>query len=64
MTPADLYAIGLWYDHLPQLSGDDIRTVLARAAAEPAAASVATPRRAEELDGEADQALSNTWGRR
>ena len=60
MTPGDLYAIGVWYDHFPQLSDDDVRTILARAAAEPAAALVATPRRAGELDGEADQPPLNS----
>lgn len=32
--PDDLYAIGIWYDLFPQLSDEDVRTVLARSAAE------------------------------
>jgi predicted phosphoribosyltransferase len=34
-APEDLYAIGVWYDHFPQLSDDDVRSILARAAARP-----------------------------
>jgi putative phosphoribosyl transferase len=37
LAPGDLYAIGVWYDRFPQLSDEDVRTVLARHAAEPAA---------------------------
>ena len=38
LTPADLYAIGLWYDSFPQLTDEEVRSLLARAAGEPAAA--------------------------
>jgi len=38
LTPADLYAIGLWYDSFPQLTDEEVRILLARAAGEPAAA--------------------------
>ncbi|HEU4997284.1 MAG TPA: phosphoribosyltransferase [Gemmatimonadaceae bacterium] len=38
LAPADLYAIGVWYDHFPQLTDDDVRTILARSAGESAAA--------------------------
>lgn len=38
LTPADLYAIGLWYDAFPQLTDDEVRNILARAAGQPAAA--------------------------
>lgn len=37
LTPADLYAIGLWYDTFPQLRDEDVQQILARAAAAPAA---------------------------
>lgn len=50
--PGDLYAIGVWYDHFPQLTDEDVRTILARAAAEPAAAPVESPRHVGDLDGE------------
>lgn len=35
--PGDLYAISAWYDHFPQVTDREIQSVLARAAAEPAA---------------------------
>jgi putative phosphoribosyl transferase len=35
--PGDLYAIGVWYDHFPQLTDQEVQAILARAAAEPAA---------------------------
>lgn len=38
LTPADLYAIGLWYESFPQLADEEVRILLARAAGEPAAA--------------------------
>lgn len=38
LTPSDLYAIGLWYESFPQLRDADVQQILARAAAEPAAA--------------------------
>ena len=31
--PGDLYAIGVWYDHFPQLTDEDVQTILARAGA-------------------------------
>ena len=31
ITPADLIAIGVWYDSFPQLSDDEVRRMLARA---------------------------------
>ncbi|MGH7615660.1 MAG: phosphoribosyltransferase [Gemmatimonadaceae bacterium] len=34
LTPRDLYAIGQWYDDFAQLSDDDVRDTLARAARE------------------------------
>lgn len=37
LTPGDLYAIGAWYDSFQQLTDDQVRTILARAWAEPAA---------------------------
>jgi putative phosphoribosyl transferase len=40
LAPGDLYAIGVWYDHFPQLSDEDVRTILARHAAETAAPRV------------------------
>ena len=54
--PVDLYAIGVWYDHFPQLTDQEVQAILARAAAEPAAALVDTPRLAGDLDGEVDKA--------
>jgi predicted phosphoribosyltransferase len=42
MTPSDLYAIGLWYDSFPQLRDAEVQAMLARAAAEPAAALIDT----------------------
>lgn len=38
LMPSDLYAIGLWYDSFLQLKDDEVQRILARAAAEPAAA--------------------------
>ena len=32
--PGDLYAIGVWYDHFPQLTDADVQETLAKAAAE------------------------------
>jgi putative phosphoribosyl transferase len=32
LTPSDLYAIGGWYESFPQLSDDDVKSILARAA--------------------------------
>lgn len=34
LTPTDLAAIGLWYDHFEQLTDDDVRDYMRRAAAE------------------------------
>ncbi len=31
LTPEDLYAIGVWYEHFDQLSDDEVRLTLARA---------------------------------
>jgi predicted phosphoribosyltransferase len=52
--PGDLYAIGVWYDHFPQLTDQEVQAILARAAAESGAAHVNAPRRAGDLDGETD----------
>ncbi len=51
-APGDLYAIGLWYDHFPQLTDEDVRRILAQAAAEPAAALMDVGPRAVKLNGE------------
>jgi len=51
-TPGDLYAIGYWYDHFPQLSDADVQVILAEAYSEPAAALLDVGPRAGELDGE------------
>ncbi|HEU4787429.1 MAG TPA: hypothetical protein VFS57_08480, partial [Gemmatimonadaceae bacterium] len=57
-TPGDLYAIGYWYDHFPQLSDADVQAILAEAASEPAAALVNAGTRAGggTLDGEDSEA--------
>ena len=57
-TPGDLYAIGYWYDHFPQLSDADVQVILAEAASEPAAALVNAGTRAGggTLDGEDSEA--------
>lgn len=55
LAPADLYAIGLWYDHFPQLRDDEVRTLLSRAAAEPAAALVEPTAPATSKNGEVEQ---------
>lgn len=34
LRPVDLHAIGVWYEDFPQLSDDDVRTILARSASE------------------------------
>jgi putative phosphoribosyl transferase len=34
VRPADLYAIGVWYDRFPQLTDEEVQTILARAAAD------------------------------
>lgn len=54
-APGDLYAIALWYDHFPQLTDQDVQTILARAAAEPVAALTDVPQRSGELDGEVEK---------
>ena len=54
-APGDLYAIGYWYDHFPQLSDGDVQRILAQAAAEPAAALVDVGPRAGKLNGEEKQ---------
>jgi putative phosphoribosyl transferase len=38
-APGDLYAIGVWYDHFPQLTDEEVVRIMARAAAEPQAAA-------------------------
>lgn len=43
LRPGDLYAIGVWYDHFPQLSDQEVRDILARAAAEASAPFTSTP---------------------
>ena len=35
-TPADLYAIGIWYDHFPQLTDAEVQATLASASTEQA----------------------------
>jgi len=55
--PGDLYAIGVWYDHFPQLTDQEVQAILARAAAEPAAALAGTARLAGDLDGETDTSV-------
>lgn len=52
--PSDLYAIGVWYDHFPQLSDAEVQTTLALAAAQPAAALLNVPEIVDQLDGERD----------
>lgn len=51
-TPGDLYAIGYWYDHFPQLTDADVQAILAEAASEPAAALMDAGARAGKLDGD------------
>lgn len=53
--PSDLYAIGVWYDHFPQLTDADVQATLARAAAEPEAALLNVPSKAGSRDGEMDE---------
>jgi putative phosphoribosyl transferase len=38
LAPAELYAIGLWYDAFPQLADRDVQTILSRASKEVATA--------------------------
>ena len=52
MTPGDLYAIAVWYDDFPQLSDEDVRSILARAATERTSAVGGASRRGKELDGD------------
>jgi predicted phosphoribosyltransferase len=52
LTPSDLYAIGLWYDSFTQLRDSDVQSILARAAAEPAAVRTDVSRRSTTRDGE------------
>jgi putative phosphoribosyl transferase len=51
-TPGDLYAIGFWYDHFPQLTDSDMQRMLAEATARPAAALMDAGPRGEKLNGE------------
>jgi predicted phosphoribosyltransferase len=53
LTPSDLYAIGLWYDSFSQLKDDEVQRLLARAAAEPAAALIDAGASGATHDGEA-----------
>lgn len=53
--PADLYAIGIWYDHFPQLTDAEVQATLARAAAEPAAALLNIPTQVGTRDGGMDE---------
>jgi putative phosphoribosyl transferase len=55
MRPGDLYAIGVWYDHFPQITDQEVQAILGRAAAVPAAALVDVPRQASDLDGDVDE---------
>lgn len=55
-APGDLYAIGFWYDHFPQLTDEDVQRILARAAAEPAAALIDAGPRMGKLNGEEKKA--------
>ena len=57
-APGDLYAIGFWYDHFPQLTDMDVQRIVAEAAARPAAALVDAGLRAAKLDGEDKKAAS------
>ena len=50
--PGDLYAIGVWYSHFPQLTDADVQETLARAAAERGASLVDVASRAGPRDGE------------
>ena len=54
VAPGDLYAIGVWYDSFPQLTDDEVRKILARSAAGPAAALRSTGAAERPLDGPAD----------
>lgn len=38
--PEDLFAVAVWFDHFPQLTDEEVRGLLARAASEPATASL------------------------
>ena len=51
-APGDLYAIGFWYDHFPQLTDADVQRILMEAAAQPAAALLDAGPRAGKLNGE------------
>jgi putative phosphoribosyl transferase len=51
VAPGDLFAIGVWYDSFPQLSDEDVRKILARSAAEPAAALMSSATAELQLDG-------------
>jgi putative phosphoribosyl transferase len=50
IRPGDLYAIGVWYDHFPQITTEEVQAILKRAAAEPAAALVDVRQRGGDLD--------------
>lgn len=54
VAPGDLYAIGVWYDSFPQLTDEEVRKILARSAAEPAAALLVTGAAERPLDGAED----------
>jgi putative phosphoribosyl transferase len=51
VAPGDLYAIGVWYDSFPQLTDEEVRKILARSAAESAAALLSTGAAGRPLDG-------------
>lgn len=54
VAPGDLYAIGVWYDSFPQLTDEEVRKILARSAAESAAALLVTGAAERPLDGAED----------
>ncbi len=54
VAPGDLYAIGVWYDSFPQVTDEEVRKILARSAAEPAAALMTAGAAERPLDGPVD----------
>ena len=58
LAPEDLYAIGLWYDSFSQLEDEDVQRILARAAAEPAAALMDTGAPSAAFDGQIPSTVS------
>jgi putative phosphoribosyl transferase len=55
MRPGDLYAVGVWYDHFPQLTDHDVQAILAHATAEPAASSTDVSRLPNDPDRETEE---------